>query len=1183
MDTAYDTVGKGGPSSEESKTRPVGAVACKMRSIFLPLALLAASAIFFAGSAIERLRMRDIGAVTARVSERVGQALRELETRGQENGPVADLPRDMSLYRYENDSLVYWRNPLPVINDNIAPSPDLRALSEATLSPRHYGRLPISGLTEEFRFTTLGSKWYLARMVTTRKGNITLEALYICEGRGEMGDRHVARRLGLPANCFISDLPQEIGYPVLYDGRALFFIGSRTLAQPSDSAGRWLGLAFLALFFVSLLRRRPGLRMYLLTASGLTACYFVARFWGDGMVDGNSLFSAQLYADGPIWSSYGNLMLQNIYYVLLAVSVYQVRRPLTAWTLADGSRRRMLVTGTFLALCLTGLTVHGVASGISFLQNSSIPVYFTHSSAGMGLRAVTFLVYTLLLAGMLLFLLMLRDLLEHLPGIRLPRLDITSSLLIAFILSAGISATIAVIGMDKEQKRTQMWAERLSMERDMMLEMHLRAIEGQIAADPYLNTLSSVEGGESLIRSHMNDNYLAGIPRTYRTSVSLFDREEKSFVAKARQILGSEAIAPGSLFHWECDENGILRYFALLRHQSGKLLTIEIESVSGREIRSYRSLVSPMEASAVYTPEIYSYAKYLDGHLVFFKGTFPYATRMEEQYLDFGNDGKKILRQDGWVHFFNTTGPGETVVISRKQIDFLSLSSSILLRMMAILITLLVPVRANARKWRKTNSLTRRIGRTVLLGIAASLACIVFISLRFVIDSARRDREKNYSDRISTVQAMLEKECAGVSTVNELRTGLFKDVLSETADMNKSDLSLFTPHGTLFMTTIPNLYDEMRIGSRMDDEAYYDLCYRHRRFCRLEKRFEGTTYTVLSAPVFNRYGEMVCLVSLPLPYTRDFISEAVPHAVLLIVVSLLLLIICQGLIYKFTDKVFGPIKQISDKMETADLTGLEHIEYEADDEIASLIKAYNRMVDVIESSARMMAGKERDKAWSEMARQVAHEIKNPLTPIKLDLQRLIRLKESGKSEWEDKFDNLSRVILENIDVLTETANDFSSFAKLYTQEPVEFDLDRTLSDQISLFDNKDHIEISYVGLKDTVIHGPKPQLIRVIVNLVTNSVQSIENAGMERGRILVCLRKAAQEGMLDITVEDNGPGVAEENIGKLFTPNFTTKTGGAGIGLAMCRNIVQMCDGSISYSRSFTLGGACFTVTLPER
>ena len=1158
-----------------------------MRSIFLPFLILLLSAVFFALSILEQQQARDIASVTGQVTRRVTNALRELETWGEAGGPVADLPEDMSLYRYENDSLVYWKHPLPLINDNIdTPSGTHKAsASDARLIPLHYGRKPISGLNEHFRFTTLGSKWYLARIVNTRKGATRLEALYICDARNELGKRNISRRLHLPDNCFISDLPQEIGYPVIFDGQALFFIGSRpqdSLALLADSASKWVGLAFLALFFVLLLCKRPGHRLFIFTVLALTVCYLIARFWGSEL--DSPLFSAQLYAGGPVWSSYGNLMLQNIYLFLLAFCVYPLRKKMIAWTLdTNGNKRKRLAfTGSFLALCVLGLTIYIIASGFSFLQNSSMPVYLNQSSAGMGIRIFTILIYTLLFAALVLFILIAHDLLDAIP-VHTPRLDIKTSIFIALFLSIGLSIAIAVIGMDKERQRTQMWAERLSMGRDMMLEMQLRSIEESIASDPYLKILSAADGGEELIRSHLNDNHFNHLPRNYRTLITLLDRKDKALVPLARRILSSEAIAPGSIFHWESDDNGILHYSTLLSFPNGKNVAVELESVSGRENRSYRSLVSPLEASAVYTPEVYSYAKYLDGHLMLYKGTFPYATTMESTYVDYGKEGKNILRRDGWIHFFNHTGPGETIVISRKQVDFLSLASSILLRMIVILVTLLIPVRVQARKKRKTNSLTRRIGQTVLVGIAISLGCIVFISLRFVLDSGQEEQERSYSDRINTVQTILEKECANVSTVNELRTGRFKNALAETAEMSKCDLSLFTPYGSLFMTTIPNLYDEMRISSRMDDEAYYELCYLHRRFCKQEKSFEGVQYTVLSAPVFNRYGELILMVAAPIPFTRDFIADAVPHAVLLIVVSLLLLIICQGLIYKFTDKVFEPIRQISDKMERTDLTGLEHIEYEADDEIAALIKAYNRMVDVIESSAKVMAGKERDKAWSEMARQVAHEIKNPLTPIKLDLQRLIRLKESGKPEWESKFDSLSRVILENIDVLTETADDFSSFAKLYTQEPVEFDLDGTLADQIALFDNKDHIDISYIGLKDTFIHGPRPQLIRVLVNLITNSIQSIENAGIEKGRILVCLRKSTRDGMLDLTVEDNGPGVADEHIDKLFTPNFTTKTGGAGIGLAMCRNILQMCDGTISYSRSFNLGGACFTVTLPQR
>ena len=226
-----------------------------------------------------------------------------------------------------------------------------------------------------------------------------------------------------------------------------------------------------------------------------------------------------------------------------------------------------------------------------------------------------------------------------------------------------------------------------------------------------------------------------------------------------------------------------------------------------------------------------------------------------------------------------------------------------------------------------------------------------------------------------------------------------------------------------------------------------------------------------------------------------------------------------------------------------------------------------------------------------MARQVAHEIKNPLTPIKLEIQRLIRLKEKGNPKWEEKFDTVSSVILEHIDILTDTANEFSTFAKLYSEEPVLVDLVKTLKDQMLIFDNKENIDIQYIGLDEAYAMAPRPQLIRVFVNLITNAIQAVEIMQKEavekgedipQGRVLICLRNSTADGCYDIVVDDNGPGVKEENLSRLFTPNFTTKSGGTGLGLAICRNIIEKCNGSISYSRSFGLGGASFTITLPK-
>ena len=275
------------------------------------------------------------------------------------------------------------------------------------------------------------------------------------------------------------------------------------------------------------------------------------------------------------------------------------------------------------------------------------------------------------------------------------------------------------------------------------------------------------------------------------------------------------------------------------------------------------------------------------------------------------------------------------------------------------------------------------------------------------------------------------------------------------------------------------------------------------------------------------------------------------------------------------------------KMNAADINNLQYIIYKREDEISSLVDAYNRMVKDLSESTVKLAQAERDNAWSQMARQVAHEIKNPLTPIKLQIQRLIRLKEKNNPAWEERFDEVSAVVLEHIDILTETANEFSTFAKLYSEDPVLINLDKTLKDQLLIFDNRENIRIEYIGLEEAFVMAPKPQLIRVFVNLITNAIQAVEiqqkeGAVQAEGRVFIGLRNSTREGYYDITFEDNGPGVSEENLGKLFTPNFTTKSSGTGLGLAICRNIIQKCEGEIRYQRSFALGGAAFIVTIPK-
>ena len=278
-------------------------------------------------------------------------------------------------------------------------------------------------------------------------------------------------------------------------------------------------------------------------------------------------------------------------------------------------------------------------------------------------------------------------------------------------------------------------------------------------------------------------------------------------------------------------------------------------------------------------------------------------------------------------------------------------------------------------------------------------------------------------------------------------------------------------------------------------------------------------------------------------------------------------------------------------MNSTGLDHMEHISYERDDEVRVLVDAYNRMVDKLTDSTKKLAAAERDKAWSSMARQVTHEIRTLLTPMKLSIQRLQRLKAKGAENWPQIFDEVSEQLIEQTDMLSATASDFSAFAKLYEEEPVGINLGSFIEQQIDSYNGINNIKINYLGLDGAVIIGPKPQLTRVFVNLLTNAVQAIENQQAEEaesgrepfhGQIVLSVRNSTKDSFYDIVFEDNGPGIPDENRPRLFTPNFTTKTSGTGLGLAICKNILERCGGEISYSRSFTLKGACFTVRFPK-
>ena len=244
-------------------------------------------------------------------------------------------------------------------------------------------------------------------------------------------------------------------------------------------------------------------------------------------------------------------------------------------------------------------------------------------------------------------------------------------------------------------------------------------------------------------------------------------------------------------------------------------------------------------------------------------------------------------------------------------------------------------------------------------------------------------------------------------------------------------------------------------------------------------------------------------------------------------------------------------------------------------EIYALVAAYNSMIDELEESAVKLATGEREQAWREMAKQVAHEIKNPLTPMRLSVQSFQRNFDPNDPNIHLKVEEYSNTLIHQIDTMSAIASAFSNFAKMPAQQNEILNVPKIVKLALDIF-NEDYIV--FTTEKDEILAKfDRTQLIRVVTNLVKNAIQALE--GVPNPKILVRVEELAT--MVSISVSDNGIGISDENKEKVFEPKFTTKTSGMGLGLAMVKNLVETYGGSITLA-SKRNKGTIFTVRFPK-
>jgi nitrogen fixation/metabolism regulation signal transduction histidine kinase len=334
-------------------------------------------------------------------------------------------------------------------------------------------------------------------------------------------------------------------------------------------------------------------------------------------------------------------------------------------------------------------------------------------------------------------------------------------------------------------------------------------------------------------------------------------------------------------------------------------------------------------------------------------------------------------------------------------------------------------------------------------------------------------------------------------------------------------------------------------------------------------------YLSTYAPIRNQQGEAVAYIGIPyFERNKEIDSEVSTFLVALMNVYVFILICAALLAYFVSNSITRPLTIISEKLRILNLNKKnEPIEWQSKDEIGVLVGEYNKMINELEQSARKLAKGERESAWREMAKQIAHEIKNPLTPMKLSIQYLQRAIDEGNSNIEQLARKVAVTLNEQIENLSSIATAFASFAKMPKAQNEFLQINDLLKSVADLFNKEEDATVLFnTEVNFATVYADKNQLISVFNNLVKNGIQSVP----EGRKAFVEVLLVQDDGWFVISVKDNGVGIAEELKDKVFVPNFTTKSSGTGLGLAITKQIVDGAGGTIWFEPNEVEGTTFF-------
>ncbi|TCK67718.1 phospho-acceptor domain-containing protein [Winogradskyella wandonensis] len=481
----------------------------------------------------------------------------------------------------------------------------------------------------------------------------------------------------------------------------------------------------------------------------------------------------------------------------------------------------------------------------------------------------------------------------------------------------------------------------------------------------------------------------------------------------------------------------------------------------------------------------------------------------------------------------------------------------------------------------KKLSLRSRIFIAMILLVLLASILIALVTIHQYNEEAR----EYHADRLERKEAAIRRSIdlvidkTSFPVITEKLPFIFKDEIFNIASVHGLQINLYDLEGQLLKSSKAAL-QQNTVEICLSAEVLNQLANTAEHRYVIKNEINGKVFQSSYSYITDEKFKNIAILNIPYLEDDDIFNRELNEFLTRLGIAYIVMILAAIVLAYFVSRyITRSLKTISDKMNEFRLEKRnKKIDIESSSiEIENLVKSYNGMIDELEESAVQLATSEREQAWREMAKQVAHEIKNPLTPMRLSVQSFQRKFNPNDENIEQKVAEYSNTLIQQIDTMSSIASAFSNFAKMPAQQKEELNVVHVVKLALDIF-NESYIQY-FPDEEEVIAKFDRTQLIRVVTNLVKNGIQAIPKDS-ENPKIEV--RVFTDDENVNITVADNGMGISEDNSLKIFEPKFTTKTSGMGLGLAMVKNIVETYGGTITFTSEYGKG-TIFTVTFPRK